>query len=176
MSQLPVRVAVDDYGLFIRTVLRANNDFYVRMTGEYDGTYYRNDFRMSDLDVLMSYESSDLIEITNTFTLDNPTLVLYYRKGITDKGTVDQGALIVEFQLIVNFKPSGYANLRGYSLLLQEFVNPRTRKGLWLGYGLAPRKTEERPVFNGADIDEQLKDRLLIQSQLVTFSLLGVEV
>jgi len=175
MSPLPVRVVVDDYGLFVRTVLLANADFHVRMQGEYKGTWYRNDFAVGDLDIVMSYESSDLIEIVNTFTLTKPTVVIYYRKGTTDQGTVDIGLLTIEFQLIVNFKPDGYANLRGYSLLLQELVNPRKRKGLWLGYGLAPREVDESPVYNGEAIDEQLKDRLLIQSQIVTFTLLGVD-
>ena len=83
--------------------------------------------------------------------------------------------LKVELQLIVNYKPDGYANLRGYTLLLQELVNPRKRKGLWLGYGLAPRLLEEGPSYNGAAIDDQLKDRLIVQSQIVTFTLSGVD-
>lgn len=172
---LPVSVVVEDFGLLVRQILRANDDFNVRMTGEYAGEYYSNFFYVRDLDIVMSYESSDLIEIVDTFTLDKPTVVIYYRKGMTDQGTVDIGLLTVEFQLVVNYKPNGYADLNGYGLLLQELVNPRTRKGLWLGYGLAPREVKTIEPANGSEIDDQLKDRLLIQSHIVTFSLTGVD-
>jgi hypothetical protein len=158
----------------IRQHLKSLGTITARSEGYYDGTWYRNEYKLNDLDILHEFEAPDLLEATTAFTLLKPLLVLYTTERTVEGGTVDKRWYTVEFQLAVNFEPDGMVTLLGYLELLRVIVNPRD-KSYWLKIGLAPREVTIGPIFNGSEIKDTLKDRLLVLSLVCEFSQIGAE-
>lgn len=159
----------------IKLCLAANSSFFVRWQGQVGDVYYDNRWAVSDLDVFFAHERTDYIVDTATFKLDKPLCVIYSRETKMETGTVDTGLLHVEFMIAVNYEPDGPLNLRGYISLLQALLNPRKSKGVWLPYGLAIRRAQEGPIYNGSELYESLANRILIQSVVGTFTTISEE-
>jgi hypothetical protein len=164
----------------IRQRLYRLDDVIVRSSGVYGGEYYRNEYKLTDMQIFHEFEAPDLTDATDTFRMEKPTIILYVTEDTTEAGTVDKSAYMVEFQLVVNFEPAtatekaGFVALMGYLELLRVIVNPR-EKGTWLGIGLAPRKRHIGPILNGGEIKSNLRDRLLVQSLVGYFTYVGAE-
>jgi hypothetical protein len=158
----------------IRQVLLRNGGETVRSTGVYQNKYYRNEYKLSDFDIYHEFEAPDLTDASNTFSLTKPLLILYVEEETDESGTVDHGALNIEFQMAVNFAPSGFITLLGYLELLRVIVNPRDKR-MWLSAGLAIRHRQVGPIINGVEIKETLKDRILVQSIIGQFTNIGAE-
>jgi hypothetical protein len=158
----------------IRQRLKRAAGTNVRVHGIYEDTPYDNRYTLSDLTIYHEFEAPDLTEATNTFKLDKPLLILYVDEETDESGTVDVGQVTVEFQVAVNFAPSGFVDLLGYMELFRVIVNPRD-KGFWLSTGLAIRRREIARPVNGSEIKKDLKDRLLIQSVVGYFTLIGAD-
>jgi hypothetical protein len=156
----------------IRQRLLRAGTISVRSEGYYADTWYRNDYRLDELEIFHSFEAPDLTMASTTFSLTKPLLILYVTEVVSERGSVDTGQVTVEFQLAVNFEPSGFITLLGYLELLRVIVNPR-EKGFWLSVGLAPRYVEVGPIINGETIKDTLKDRVLVASLLCDFTKIG---
>jgi len=148
--------------------------YAVRSSGVYNSEPYSNFYKLSDFTIYHEFEAPDLTLATETFALSDPLLILYTQEQTSESGSVDTGRLTVEFQVAVNFEPAGFVTLLGYLELLRVIVNPRD-KSFWLPTGLAPRHREIGPVINGDKIKSTLKDRLLVQSLICDFTLIGAE-
>lgn len=158
----------------IRQLLYKNSNRSVRVQGYYDDTYYRNEYKLSEFKIYHEFEAPDLTEATAAFTLDEPLIILYVDEKTDDTHGVDQGQVMVEFQVAVNFEPNGFVKLLGYMELLRVIVNPRD-KGFWLPVGLAIRHREIACMRNGEEIKDTLKDRILVQSVVGYFTQIGAE-
>jgi len=158
----------------IRQLLLREGATTVRSSGVHDGKYFRNEYKLSDLEIYHEFEAPDITDATNTFSLVKPLLILYVHDEMDESGTVDKGIVTVEFQVVVNFEPAGFVSLLGYLELLRVIVNPREKR-FWLGIGLAPRHRTVGDIINGQEIKDNLKDRLLIQSLVGHFTYIGAE-
>ena len=166
---MPLYFNVQSWEIWLKTCLAANTDFAIKFEGVKDAQYYKNKFSVDDVDVLIGYENNNLLETPDTFTLSKPLVVLWTRKGINDRGTVEKGLLQVEFQILAN----SFYELQGYQTLFQALLDPHERKGLWLGYGLALHNTQDGMFVDGQEIHKSLKGRLYIQTLVSNFTILG---
>jgi hypothetical protein len=173
---LPIPTDIVDLDSLLKVALSVKQDYAIRFKGEFEGVWYDNQYAVGDLDVYLAFERTDIIQETEVFHLDKPLCVLYTKEIGTEEGSVDTGVYHVEFQLVVNFEPQGRLAITGYSQLLQALLNPRRSKGVWLPYGLAIRRVQQFPIFNGSAINEKLKDRLLIRSIVASFTTINLGV
>lgn len=165
-------VTVEDKNIVIKTILERHQTQVVQFVGEYESTYYKNQFSLADMDIRTPFEVTDLAEDLDVFELAKPLLIFYPNVTKRDEKGVREGSMNVEFQIVVNSEPQGALQIAGYMALLQALCNPRKEKYIWLPYGLAPRITREGSVLNGSRIHEKLATRILTQSLLVTFDLI----
>ena len=166
----PIYFSVQTWEIWLKTCLAANADFAIKFEGTKDDTFYRNTFKLDDMEVLLGYENTDILSDIETFELEKPTVVLWTRKGITDRGTVEKGHLTAEFQILVD---TSTFDLTGYLTLFQALLDPHERTGLWLGYGLALHSCRDGEFHDGEDIHKSLKGRLYVQSVVAEFSIIG---
>jgi hypothetical protein len=149
--------------------------FGIKYQGVFKGQYYKNVFLLQDLDMFFAYERTDPVQDSDTFKLDKPLCIMHTQFVLPEEGSVDTGVLQLELQLVVNYEPQGLLSVSGYSSLLQDLLNPTTRKSQWLQYGLAPRRVQQGSLHNGSELSPKLKDRLLIKSIIATLTTIGAD-
>ena len=149
--------------------------FGIKYTGTFKGTYYKNIFLLKDLDMFFAFERTDPIQDSDTFKLDKPLCIIHTKRDLKERGSVDTSVVVLELQLVVNYEPQGLLSVSGYSSLLQDLLNPTTRKSQWLQYGLAPRRVQQGSLHNGSELSPKLKDRLLIKSIIATLTTIGAD-
>lgn len=158
----------------VKKGLKAVPDFGIQFEEFSNGIWYRNKYKLSEIEFKIEYEDTDFLENSETFILKKPTVIIRANEVSSNRSYQrSEGALLSELQLIVNTKPQGALAIDGYLTLLRLYCNPIKGKDNWIRFGLVPQFIQETRTYNGDRIAEKLKNRLLIRSLLVTFEILG---
>lgn len=134
------------------------------------GQEFRNEYRFTDMDILLDYEDTDIMDSDTEEVLAKPRLIMASEGNNGDR--VSEGNLLVEWMVIVNAASNGRLNLEGYCQLCQYMCSEEVWWH-WHPYGLLPRLCVVTKVRDGGILDPDLRSRLLIRSLMTHFSIVG---
>lgn len=131
---------------------------------------YRNEFRFSDMEIVLDFEDNTFLDSGEEQVLDKPRLTLASESNDVDK--TSEGNLLIEWMIITNRANSGRLQLEGYSQLC-KYTCSDEMWWLWSEFGLLPRFCVVTKVRDGGRIDPDLRSRLLVASLMTNFSVIG---
>lgn len=135
-----------------------------------NGTEYRNEFRFSDMDIVLDFEDNTFLDSGTETVLDKPRLTLACEYNNLDK--VSEGNLLIEWMVMVNRANGGRLSLEGFGQLCRHICSEELW-WLWSKHGLLPRYSVLTKSRDGGRVDPSLRSRLLVVSLMTNFSIVG---
>lgn len=142
----------------------------------YSGSGYTNEFRLSEMELLLDYETPTNINDDNDDNTDGGLLAKPTATFSTMKQVLDASEPLYQttITVIVNREPEGRLMIDGFTELLCYVLQNEVFRKLWMEFSLLPRNFAVSRVADGEELVPELENRVLMQSVRVTFSYLGV--
>lgn len=142
----------------------------------YSGATWDNEFRLSDVEILLDYENPEDINAGHDDNDDGQLLAkpVFTISDIEINRDGMEPMLQTTISVLVNREPEGRLIIDGFTQLLCYVLDKEVFGWLWVKFGLLPHGYVATRVQDGEEIVPEIENRVLTRSVRCTFSVTGV--